>query len=79
MGLPIRLYLPLGIEPWFIPIGDPWRNGVVEKFNLHWRQRFLRHTPMGSMPSCSAKACASNNATTRTTATASSGASRRWP
>jgi len=49
MGLLIRLCLPLGIEPWFIPIGEPWRNGVVEKFNHHWRQRFLCHTPMGSV------------------------------
>lgn len=48
MGLLIRLCLPLRIEPWFIPPGEPWRNGVVEKFNDHWRQKFLHHTPMGS-------------------------------
>lgn len=49
MGLLIRLCLPLDIEPWFIPPAEPWRNGVVEKFNDHWRQKFLTRTPMGSM------------------------------
>lgn len=48
MGFLIRLCLPLGIEPWFIPVREPWRNGVVEKFNDHWRQKFLARTPMGS-------------------------------
>jgi transposase InsO family protein len=48
MGVLIRLCLPWGIEPWFIPVGEPWRNGVVEKFNDHWRQKFLARTPMGS-------------------------------
>lgn len=48
MGSLIRLCLPLGIEPWFIPPAEPWRNGVVEKFNDHWRQKFLTRTPMDS-------------------------------
>ena len=41
MGKLIRLCLPLGIEPCFIPLAEPWRNGVVEKFNDHWRQKLL--------------------------------------
>ena len=41
MGPLIRLCLPLGIEPWFIPLREPWRNGVVEKFNDHYRSKFL--------------------------------------
>jgi hypothetical protein len=41
MGNLIRLCLGQGIEPWFIPPREPWRNGVVEKFNHHYRQRFL--------------------------------------
>jgi len=41
MGILIRLCLHNGIEPWFIPKGEPWRNGVVEKFNDHYRQKFL--------------------------------------
>ncbi len=41
MGLLIRLCLPLGIEPWFIPLQEPWRNGVVERFNGHYASKFL--------------------------------------
>jgi transposase InsO family protein len=41
MGALIRLCLPLGIEPWFIPFHEPWRNGVVERFNAHFRSKFL--------------------------------------
>jgi len=41
MGPLIRLCLPRGIEPWFIPFREPWRNGVVEKFNDHYRSKFL--------------------------------------
>lgn len=41
MGLLIRLCLGQGIEPWFIPLGEPWRNGVVEKFNDHYGSKFL--------------------------------------
>ena len=48
MGTLIRLCLHHGIEPWFIPPGEPWRNGVVERFNHHWRQRFLQRTDMAS-------------------------------
>jgi transposase InsO family protein len=46
MGNLIRLCLPYGVEPWFIPMGEPWRNGVVEKFNDHYRKGFLRKVPM---------------------------------
>ena len=33
LGPLARLCLPLGVEPVFIPPREPWRNGVVEKFN----------------------------------------------
>ena len=46
MGNLIRLCLLYGVEPWFIPMGEPWRNGVVEKFNDHYRKGFLRRVPM---------------------------------
>lgn len=46
MGKLIRLCLPLGIEPCFIPVKEPWRNGIVEKFNDHWRQKFLNRVVM---------------------------------
>lgn len=41
MGPLIRLCLHQGIELWFIPPREPWRNGVVEKFNDHYGQKFL--------------------------------------
>jgi putative transposase len=41
LGPLIRLCLLHRIELWFIPPGEPWRNGVVEKFNDHYEQRFL--------------------------------------
>lgn len=41
MGPLIRLCLSQGIEVWFIPHREPWRNGVVEKFNDHYGQRFM--------------------------------------
>ena len=48
MGALIRLCLQLGIELWFIPMAEPWRNGVIEKFNDHYQQKFLNKTPMTS-------------------------------
>jgi hypothetical protein len=38
----IRLCLSLGIEPLFIPFGEPWRNGTIEKFNDTWDKMFFR-------------------------------------
>jgi putative transposase len=38
MGPLIRLCLAAGVQLWFIPPGEPWRNGVVEKFNDIWQQ-----------------------------------------
>ncbi len=46
MGPLIRLCLHQGVEPWFIPMAEPWRNGVVEKFNDQYRQRFLNKVPL---------------------------------
>lgn len=46
MGNLIRLCLVHGVEPWFIPMAEPWRNGVVEKFNDHFQDRFLRKVTM---------------------------------
>ncbi len=45
----IRLCLQLGIDMWFIPIAEPWRNGVVEKFNDHYEQKFLNKVRMTSL------------------------------
>ncbi len=50
MGPLIRLCLRYGVNLWFIPPSEPWRNGVVEKFNDHYRQKFLDKVTMVSMP-----------------------------
>ena len=42
LGLMLRLCLLYGIHPVFIPVGEPWRNGVVERFNDTYDQRFFR-------------------------------------
>jgi hypothetical protein len=41
-GLLIRLCLYLQVEIVFIPPGEPWRNGVVEKFNDVYDKLFFR-------------------------------------
>jgi len=41
-GLVIRLCLYLGIQPVFIPIKEPWRNGIVEHFNNVFDKSFFR-------------------------------------
>lgn len=41
MGPLIRLCLLNGVQPWFIPIGEPWRNGMIEHFNNLYQQKFL--------------------------------------
>ena len=46
MGPLIRLCLHHGVEPWFIPQAEPWRNGVIEKFNDHYQQKFLNKVMM---------------------------------
>lgn len=49
-GLVIRLCLHYGVTPVFIPIKEPWRNGVIESFNdsydknFYKRQRFSSYT-----------------------------------
>jgi len=49
MGPLIRLCLHYGIELWFIPPSEPWRNGVVEQFNHHYQQKFLGRVAMQSI------------------------------
>jgi putative transposase len=50
MGSLIRLCLAFGVKLWFIPPSEPWWNGVVEKFNDHYQQKFLDKVTMSSMP-----------------------------
>jgi putative transposase len=46
MGPLIRLCLHQNVDLWFIPMREPWRNGVVEKLNDHYRQKFLGKVSM---------------------------------
>lgn len=48
MGALIRLCLNNCVTLWFIPMSEPWRNGIVEKFNDHFRQKLLNRIPMQS-------------------------------
>ena len=41
-GLVIRMCLALGVQVIFIPVGEPWRNGVVEKFQDVFDKMFYR-------------------------------------
>jgi len=41
-GLVIRLCLHFGVQPVFVPNGEPWRNGVIEKFNDTYNKKFFR-------------------------------------
>jgi transposase InsO family protein len=44
----VRLCLLYDVEPWFIPMAEPWRNGNIEQFNDHYQQKFLRKVIMTS-------------------------------
>jgi putative transposase len=46
MGPLIRLCLHHDSEPWFIPMSEPWRNGLVEQFNDLYQQKFLAKVEM---------------------------------
>lgn len=48
-GLLIRLCLYLHVEIVFIPPGQPWRNGIVEKFNDVYDKLFFRRQQFKSL------------------------------
>lgn len=41
-GLVLKLCLLYGVQPIFIPIGEPWRNGIIERFNHTYNDKFFR-------------------------------------
>jgi hypothetical protein len=41
-GSVVRFSLSQGVAPVFIPIKEPWRNGMIERFNYLYDQRFLK-------------------------------------
>jgi hypothetical protein len=40
-GIVVRLALSQGVTPIFIPPSEPWRNGVIEKFNSNQSKYFF--------------------------------------
>jgi transposase len=40
-GSVIRFALSQGVSVIFIPIGEPWRNGIIEKFNDTYQKKFI--------------------------------------
>ena len=42
----VRFCLWNKVEPWFIPMAEPWRNGIIEQFNDHYQQKFLNKVIM---------------------------------
>jgi hypothetical protein len=41
-GIVIKICLYFGVQPVFIPISEPWRNGVIEHFNDTYNKNFFR-------------------------------------
>jgi hypothetical protein len=58
LGLVIRLCLHQGVTPVFIPQGEPWRNGTIERFNDTFDKRFLRQERFASLPKLRERALA---------------------
>jgi len=46
MGPLIRLCLHHGIEPWFIPMSEAWRNGMIESFKNRYQNMCLKKNIM---------------------------------
>jgi putative transposase len=44
-GVVVRFALALGVAPVFIPVKEPWRNGIIEQFNNTYDKRFFRSIP----------------------------------
>jgi putative transposase len=42
LGLVLRLCLHFGIQPVFIPVAEPWRDGVIEHFNDTYNKKLFR-------------------------------------
>ena len=48
-GLLVRLCLHAGVEIVFIPEGEPWRNGIIERFNDTFDKNFFRRQRFPSL------------------------------
>ena len=54
-GAVIRFALSQGVAVIFIPVAEPWRNGIIEKFNDTYQLRFLRAYSFDSLEQLSQK------------------------
>ncbi len=61
-----------GIEPWFIPVSEPWRNGMIENFNDRYQQMFLGKVVMSSQEDLKAGSLVFEHAITAGIATVNS-------
>jgi hypothetical protein len=50
-GVVVRVALSQGVVPVFIPEAEPWRNGIIEKFNDTFDKRFFRSQAFDSFNS----------------------------
>ncbi len=48
-GVVVRACLLLGVEIIFIPEGEPWRNGIIERFNDTYDKSFFRRQRFSSI------------------------------
>ena len=53
-GSVVRFALSQGVAPVFIPVKEPWRNGIIEKFNHTYQKRFLQTQTFKSLGDLSA-------------------------
>lgn len=56
LGLLLRVALSNSVVPIFIPPAEPWRNGVIEKFNDSVEKRFLNKVTFANFEELSDKA-----------------------
>jgi hypothetical protein len=49
LGLLMRLVLSNGVSPIFIPPAEPWRNGIIEKFNDNVQKYFYNMQTFSSL------------------------------
>lgn len=68
-GPVVATCLDLGVTPRFIPLREPWRNGVVEHFNDVWDKSFFRTETFTASSTSEPRTLRSPPSTTSTTAT----------
>lgn len=56
LGIVLRLALSQGITPIFIPPSEPWRNGIIEKFNCNLSKYFFTPQKFASYEDLALKA-----------------------